>query len=50
MNDEQPRARTQEIDDLADTIALCAARIDSALHDLLLHIRQFTPRRSRGVN
>ena len=41
MNDEQPRARTHEIDDLADTIALCAARIDSALHDLLLHIRQF---------
>ena len=29
------------IDDLADQIALCAARIDAALHELLTHIRRF---------
>ncbi len=33
-----PRA---QLDELADQIAVCAARIDSALHQLLGHIRQF---------
>jgi hypothetical protein len=40
MNAEALLARAQ-IDDLADQIALCAARIDAALHQLLTHIRRF---------
>ena len=31
----------QDIDELADAIAVCAARIDSATHELLSDIRQF---------
>ncbi len=31
----------QQIDELADAIAVCAARIDAATHELLKHIREF---------
>ncbi|MBK6520075.1 MAG: DUF222 domain-containing protein [Polyangiaceae bacterium] len=40
MNTEAQLARAR-IDDLADQIALCAARIDAALHQLLTYIRRF---------
>ncbi len=31
----------QQIDELADAIAVCAARIDAATHQLLKYIREF---------
>lgn len=38
------------IDDLADKIAICAAHIDSAQHQLLTHIRSFDAAPSRSMN